>query len=326
MISDMDAIEEPGRRNFLGLADAYSASKTSYFHIIPVPYDATSTYLAGSRKGPEAIIDASANLEIYDHNLDLEPARVGIATQGAVPIHADSPSSMVAEVEQAVQSVLMMEKLPVVLGGEHTVSLGAIRALAGKEKFTVVSLDAHADLRDTYQGTPYSHACYLRRASELVGCCALGVRSISAAEVLHVKDVGIRVIFAEDLLEKGINAANLDFIPDDIYISIDVDVLDPSIMPATGTPEPGGLGWYETIGLLERIITGRRVLGFDMVELCPQPGNPSPDFTAAKLLYKVMGLVIKSSRNRREDWIGYGKEKVQEETSCGREETTGTGS
>ena len=311
----MDSIEDSGQRNFLGLSQAYSSEENSYFHIVPVPFDATSTYLAGSRMGPKAIIDASANLEIYDHTLGLEPARTGIATHPALPLRAGDPSGMVLEIERAVESIVSRGKFPVVLGGEHTVSLGAVRALGARKEFTVVSLDAHADLRDTYQGTPYSHACYLRRASESADCCALGVRSLSAEEARFAEDAGIKVVFAESLLEQGTRKVDLGFIPRDIYISIDVDVLDPSIMPATGTPEPGGLGWYDAVGLLERIISGRRVLGFDVVELCPQPSNPGPDFTAAKLIYRIMGLIIKLSRNRREDGIPYGKEEVEEETS-----------
>jgi agmatinase len=198
----------------------------------------------------------------------------------------------------------------VILGGEHTVSLGAIKALARREKFMVVSLDAHADLRDSYQGSRLSHACFLRRALESADGCALGVRSLSRGEAEYAGRQGLRIVHAENLVGPSKQEISLDFIPEHIYLSIDLDVLDPSIMPATGTPEPGGLDWYTTMHLLKRIIDGRRVLGFDVVELCPQPGNPAPDFTAAKLIYKVMGLALSSSANGGEDRVSYGKKEI----------------
>jgi agmatinase len=310
----MDEIECPKQKCFLGLSEAYGGD-TSYFHIIPVPYDGTCTYMPGSRMGPRAIIDASAHLELYDHDLDLEPASVGICTHPETRVFAADPERMLLEIQESVGEVFSNGKLPVVVGGEHTVSLGAVRALASREQFSLVCLDAHADLRDTYQGTPYSHACFLRRAREHVECRVFGVRSLSREQADYAMEAGINIIYAERLAREGSGGVDVDYIPQDIYLSIDLDVLDPSIMPATGAPEPGGLGWYEAVNLLGRIIAGRRVLGFDVVELCPLPGNPAPDFTAAKLIHKVMGLILKSSKNRREDWIGHGKEKIQEETA-----------
>ena len=302
-------------RNFLGLSDSLSEPETSDFHILPIPYDATATYIPGARLGPRAIIDASANLELYDHQLGFEPARAGIATLRELQVFPGDPSRMVEEIERAVGVILAEGKVPVILGGEHTVGLGAVRALAARDDFMLICLDAHADLRDSYQGTGLSHACYLRRASELVDCCVFGVRSLSREEARFVEGAPVRIAFAEDLTGCNRKTVALDFIPDNIYLSIDIDVLDPSIIPATGTPEPGGLGWYETLDLLSGIISGRRVLGFDVVELCPQPGNTAPDFTAAKLVYKVMGFIVGCSKNRREDWTGDGKTKVEKEES-----------
>jgi agmatinase len=316
-VQKMSEIGFSGERNFLRLPEEYSGRQTSYFHIVPVPYDGTATYRAGSRMGPVAIIDASANLETYDHDLGLEPARLGVFTHPETNVFAGDPERMLAEIEGAVGAVVAHGMLPIVLGGEHTVSLGALRAVAPMEDFAVVSLDAHGDLRDSYQGSRYSHACYLRRASELARCCAFGVRSISKPEMEYASDKALKLAFAERLLADGVESIDIDFLPRNIYLSIDLDVLDPSIMPATGTPEPGGLGWYQLLRLIERVVSGRRVLGFDVVELCPQPGNPAPDFTAAKLIYKVMGYISKLSENRREDPISHGKEKTEEEEKAG---------
>lgn len=288
----MTDIECPGKRNFLGLRDNYSSLDSSLFHVIPVPYDATSSYVPGSRRGPQAIIDASRNVETYDHDLDMVPASAGVATLDEVAGDVADPGLMVERVEGAVAGAVGRNKIPVVLGGEHTVSVGAVRAVAAGNKAFVVSLDAHADLRDTYQGTKLSHACFLRRTREITDCCVFGVRSISREEVDFARASGTRVFYAGEMRD-SVRTLDLDFIPRTVYLSIDVDALDPSIMPATGTPEPGGLGWYDLVGLLTRIVSGRRVLGFDVVELSPLAGNHAPDFTAAKLVYKVMGTIVK---------------------------------
>lgn len=288
-----------GQRNFLGLSDDFSSRDKSYFQVIPVPYDATSTYGTGSRLGPKAIIDASLNIELYDHELDMESAQVGVFTHPELPVSVGDPVRMLERIDRAVEDVVSRGKFPVVLGGEHTVSLGAVRALARRERFAVVSLDAHADLRDTYQDSPYSHACFLRRAMESAECCVLGVRSISKEEMDFVREAELPVFFADRLARE--DAIDLGFLPDKIYLSVDIDVLDPSLMPSTGTPEPGGLSWYQTTALLESLVTGRTLVGFDLVELCPQPGNHGPDFTAAKLVYRLMGLVLRSLQQQGEE-------------------------
>ena len=270
-------MECSGQRNFLGLSDDLSSR---------------DEYGTGSRMGPKAMIDASVNIEIYDHDLDMEPAHAGVFTHPELPVSVGDPVHMLERIDLAVEDVVSRGKFPVVFGGEHTVSLGAVRALARHEKFTVVSLDAHADLRDTYQDSPYSHACYLRRAMESAECCVLGVRSISKEEMDFAREVDFPIVFADRIARE--DAIDFDFLPDKIYLSVDIDVLDPSVMPSTGTPEPGGLSWYQATALLESLIAGRTLVGFDLVELCPQPGNHGPDFTAAKLVYRLMGLVLKS--------------------------------
>ena len=304
-------VEFSGHRNFLGLAEAFCSPESSYFHIIPVPYDATSTYGIGSRMGPRAIVDASANLETFDHELGTEPAQAGVFTHPEVQVSVGDPALMLARIEDVVANVVGRGKFPIVLGGEHTVSLGAIRALARSNDFAVVSLDAHADLRDTYQGSPYSHACFLRRAMESAACRAIGVRSISREEMKYAREAGVPLVFAHRLAESL--KIDLTSLPERIYVSIDIDVLDPSVVPSTGTPEPGGLSWYGINTILKSLVTGRKVVGFDLVELCPQPGNHGPDFTAAKLIYRMMGLVLGSSPTQGEDWISHGEEEAAEE-------------
>jgi len=298
-MGDRMKVECSGQRNFLGLADDCSSRDGSYFHIIPVPYDATSTYGVGSRMGPRAIIDASLNLETYDHRLDMEPAAAGVFTHDDLPVSVGDPARMIEKIDRAVEDVISAGKFPIVLGGEHTVSLGPIRALARHDEFAVVSLDAHADLRDTYQDSPYSHACFLRRAMESARCCVFGVRSISREEMDFVGHVDVPVFFADQLVGEG--TIDSGFLPEKVYLSVDIDVLDPSIMPSTGTPEPGGLSWYQATSLIEQIVAGRKLVGFDVVELCPQPGNHGPDFTAAKLVYRLMGLVLRSRQNQGEE-------------------------
>jgi agmatinase len=307
-------IEFSGQRNFLGLSETLSSRESSYFHIIQVPYDATSTYGVGSRMGPRAIIDASMNLETYDHELDMEPALAGVFTHPELQVAVGDPARMLERIEHQVEGVVSAGRLPIVLGGEHTVSLGAIRALARQhEKFAVVSLDAHADLRDTYQGSPLSHACFLRRAMDYAECSVIGVRSISKEEKDFAREAGLPILFAHEMAKGAV--ADLGALPEQIYVTIDIDVLDPSVMPSTGTPEPGGLSWYDLVGVLESIVAGRRVVGFDVVELAPQPGNHGPDFTAAKLVYRMMGLVLRSSADLGEDWIRNGKEEAEEKAA-----------
>ena len=303
----MNDIESPGERNFLGLSKRYSSRDSSYFCVIPVPYDATSSFLPGSRFGPRAVIDASANLELYDHELDIECARVGIATEPEVEPVVGDPTGMITKVEDVVSNAVSRSALPVVLGGDHTVSLGALQALSKRTDLSLVSLDAHADLRDSYQSSRYSHACYLRRALEIVKSCRVfGVRSLSRVEKEFGDRSSVQIDYAHELKRAGISSIDVSGIPREIYLSVDVDVLDPSIMPATGTPEPGGLDWYELIDLIEAIIRGRRVVGFDVVELAPQQGNFAPNLIAAKLVYKIMGLIVKYSVNREELKLNHG--------------------
>lgn len=281
--------------NFCGLPEEFSSWRNSRAVIVPVPYDLTSTYVSGSRRGPDAIISASMNMEQYDEELRTETFRIGIHTQAQLEAAAASPDEMIDAVEDAVGRVVTAGKLPVMLGGEHSLTVGALRALRKKYRsLSVLQFDAHADLRDSYQGTRLSHACAARRAAEIGSVVQVGIRSLSASEEAYrAKAPGVLTFFAADIMTGRVRPDEIAAAPGDpLYVTIDLDVFDPSIMPATGTPEPGGLGWYDVIGLLKNVCGGRTVVGFDVVELCPMPHNVAPDFLAAKLVYRLLGYIF----------------------------------
>lgn len=310
-MSEIERLESPGKSNFLGIVENRDSTKKPYFHIIPVAYDGTCSYRPGARFGPRAIIDASRQVELFDAELGLSPVTWGVVTEDEVETTVD-PQEMVAKVESRVRSVLADNCMPVLIGGEHTVSLGSIYALA-EEGLTVVCLDAHADLRDTYQGSRYSHACFLRRASERAACMAIGVRSMSEEERNFALQRGIKIIYAWQIAKNGIEQIDIGSISDRVYLSIDVDVFDPCLVPDVGTPEPGGLGWYEAVGVLEKIVKGREIAGFDVVELSPQLVSGASSYIVAKLIYRVMGLILKFSRN----WEVWSSKNAKEKESRG---------
>jgi agmatinase len=269
-----------------------------FFHVIPALFEKSVSYGQGTADGPLAILAASQQLELYD-GVDI-PADKGIFTQAPLPCTGSAEQDLL-EISAAVARVLEFDKVPVLLGGEHTVTLGALGALLGlSEPIGIVQFDAHADLRDTYQGDRLSHACVMRRAVELgFPLFQIGVRSLSPEEVGYRTDKKIGHLDAARIAAGGLPESILpsDF-PKRIYLSIDVDVLDPSLMPATGTPEPGGLTWYELMGALEKILHDRKVAGFDVVELAPIPGWHAADFTCARLIYNLMGLILRGATDR----------------------------
>ena len=287
-------------RTFLGLPPELSDYATARAVLLPVPYDATTSYRAGTRDGARAIIDASTQLELYDADLDREPAAVGIHTSGELEPDFSSPERMVARVRAAVGSVLDAGKFPLLLGGEHSLTAGAVAACAARyPDLGVLHLDAHADLRDEYHGTPWSHACAMRRVVDL-GCplTSVGIRSLSSEEATFRRGAaGVVTVSAAEIARARHAPGGLDALwdravaglPAVLYITVDLDVFDPSLMPAVGTPEPGGLDWWEVTGLLRRACRGRRVVGADVVELAPAEGPESSAFTAAKLAYTLLG-------------------------------------
>lgn len=274
-------------RNFGYLTDEYSNMEKAGIVIIPVAYDGTSTWIKGADKGPDAIIDASANLELYDIETDSEVYKKGIFTENA--IEGDiSTNEMVNAVSDSVMYYLEKDKFTIVIGGEHSVTIGAVKAHAEKfDNLTILQLDAHTDLRDEYNGSKYNHACVMARAKETCPIVQVGIRSMEASEKKSIDPSGI--FYAEDIYD------NTDWIKkvipklsENVYITIDLDVFDPSIMPSTGTPEPGGLFWYDVLTLLKTVAKKRNIVGFDVVELCPDDRNKAPDFLAAKLIYKLL--------------------------------------
>lgn len=258
-----------------------------------MPFDKTSSWIKGSDKGPHAIINASRHLELYDIETGSEVYRKGIHTAKEI-ISGNSPK-MVKDVRVRVDNLLDDGKFTVLLGGEHMVSLGAIEAHAGHfSDMSILHLDAHSDMRDSYFGDRLSHACIMARAKETTGnIVSVGIRSSDTSEMGNIDKS--RIFYAsaihksKDWISKA--AAKLS---GNVYISIDLDVFDPALMPSTGTPEPGGLGWYEVIDLLEYVAKRKNIVGFDVVELCPSKYNMAPDFLAAKLIYKLLSLKFKT--------------------------------
>lgn len=279
--------------NFGGIdAVEYTSFEDALFAVLPVPYDLTSTYQAGSRKGPAAIVEASSNMELYDEELRKETYRSGIYTLEPLEIDARSPRHMIDRVRNETAQILKSGKIPVILGGEHSISLGVVEAM--KEQYpniSVLHFDAHADMRDSYQGTPYSHACVARRISELCPVVQAGIRSMSSEEALFIERTNREIINPAELNSPDSVERICGKLTKDIYITVDLDVLDPSVMPATGTPEPGGVLWKDLIRLICEVSRNGMIRGFDVVELCPIPGLIAPDFTAAKLVYRIMGYI-----------------------------------
>ena len=275
--------------NFGGLPDKYSNQENSAIAILPVPFDGTSTWVKGADKGPDAILEASANMELYDIETGTEVFLRGIYTDMPVMEKAD-PDLMVDAVFNRIKGFLQKGKFPVLMGGEHSVSIGSIRAFADHfPGMSVLQLDAHSDLRDEYEGSKNNHACVMARAREVASIVQVGIRSMDSME-LHSMDKG-RVFFAHQIRDNDawMDKA-IDMLSDQVYVTIDLDVFDPSIMPSTGTPEPGGMGWYQCLLFLERVISRKDLVGFDVVELCPSGSNKAPDFLAAKLIYRTLSM------------------------------------
>jgi len=273
--------------NFGGLPDRYSNLKDALVVIVPVPYDQTSTWIKGADKGPAAIIEASANMELYDIETNSEVYLRGIYTDKAVE-ERDFPEAMVEAVRKRVGEYIKSGKFTVVVGGEHSVCIGSIRAYAERNPgMSVLQLDAHSDLRDEYNGSKYNHACVMARVREVCPIVQVGVRSMDLSEK-KLLDRN-RVFFAEDI-QGRINWIDeaVGKLSEKVYVTIDLDVFDPSIMPSTGTPEPGGLMWYEVLNFLKAVSEKKKIIGFDVVELCPDERNKAPDFLAAKLIYKLL--------------------------------------
>jgi agmatinase len=283
---------------FCRLPDEDSDYKQASMVVLPIPFDKTSTWVKGADKGPEAIIEASGYLELYDILTDTEVFRNGIFT--AKPIRSASSSSLLRRTYSAVSRYLKDNKLVVTLGGEHSVSVGVIKAYAEHYKnLSVLHLDAHADSRDSYEGSRYNHACVIARVREFTrNICSVGIRSMDVSERSSVDRQ--RMFFAHEIHDSSGWMANvIPLLTDIVYITIDLDVFDPGIMPSTGTPEPGGLNWYQVMELLYLVSQSKQVVGFDIVELCPSSSKAS-DFLAAKLIYTFLSYIHANQRLRHQ--------------------------
>lgn len=274
--------------NFGGLPPEYSSLADSRVVILPVPYDLTSTWMKGADKGPEAIIRASQTVELYDIETDSQVYLHGIYTAGPVVKGDEPPEKMVEMVRDQVATHLANDKFVVLVGGEHSVSIGAIQAHASRfSGMSVLQLDAHSDLRNEYEGSPNNHACVMARARELCPITQVGIRSMDVSEKSSMAPG--QVFFAEKIQGR---TSWIDEVvarlTDRVYITIDLDVFDPSIMPSTGTPEPGGLLWYEVLALMKAVCRRRTVVGLDVVEMCPVKSTWAPEFLAAKLIFKIL--------------------------------------
>ncbi|WP_127844536.1 agmatinase [Psychroflexus aestuariivivens] len=286
------------KRNYAGISAKYAGIDEAKVVLIPVPYDGTSTWQKGADKGPEAFLDASENMELYDIETRSEVYKKGIYL--APPISENSsPEKMVESVHKTTKNYINQDKFVTLFGGEHSVSIGSIRAFSESfEDLTVVQIDAHADLRPSYDGSKCNHACAVHEASKNTNLIQVGIRSMDSSEVEHM-DEG-RTYFAHDLYEDWMEDA-IGQMTSNVFITIDLDAFDPSILPSTGTPEPGGLFWYETLDFLKLIFKKKNVVGFDIVELCPNAEEKSSDFLAAKLYYKMLTYKFYSDRISTED-------------------------
>lgn len=288
--------------NYGGLEDEYLDYSSARYLILPIPYDRTSTWHQGADLGPEAILKASMNMELYDIETDSEPYLAGIHT--AEPLICDAPpDQLYQQVLSQTRQYVADGKFVLTIGGNHCVPIGSSQACCEalpRELVSVLQIDAHTDLRESYQGNAYSHACAMARMREWAKPVSVGIRSMDVSEREHLTNGSI---FLASMIQREPNWIQqvLEQLESDVYLTIDLDGLDPSIMPATGTPEPGGLGWYQLMDLLEAVFKHKQVLGADVVELCPRPGLFHADFLAAKLVYKIIALHHQAENtNKRE--------------------------
>ena len=292
---------------YAGIPKEYGSPDKAKVVLLPVPYDGTSTWGKGADKGPEAFLEASENMEVYDIETDSEVYKVGIYLADPID-ELGTPETMVNAVHKTVKEYIKRNKMVTMIGGEHSISIGAIRAFNECfEDLTVLQIDAHADLRKEYNGSKYNHACALYEANETTNLVQVGIRSMDHSETLVMdKD---KVFFAHEMVTDDFwMDSAIDLMTDNVYITFDLDGLDPSILPSTGTPEPGGLFWYETLDFLKRVFEERNVVGFDIVELCPNTNDRTSDFLAAKLYYKMLSYRFNEKNEYIEDGFVEGDE------------------
>ncbi len=277
-------------RKFGDFPDELTSFENSKVVILPVPYDGTSTWLKGANKGPQAILDASPNLEFYDIETRREIYQfTGIHTADPV-LESSSPEKMTESVHAAVSDLIKKEKFVILIGGEHSVSIGSAKAhFEHYENLSVLQIDAHGDMRDEYEHSTHNHACVMARIREYAPCVQVGIRSLCSEELHNLQYEN--VFFAHEMIKsKQWISEVVKRLTHNVYITFDLDAFDPSILPSTGTPEPGGMNWYQVMDLLKAVFSAKNVVGCDVVELCPNPTNKVSDFIAAKLVYKMVDL------------------------------------
>ena len=283
--------------NFGGLPVEHSQYATSRAVVFPVPLERTTSYEHGTRNGPAAILAASRNMELYDEELELEPYKeIGIHTLPAIDTSDGTLDEVITEIFTAQLGLLEDGKFTVALGGEHSLTPPLVSATAKKFKdLSVLQIDAHADLRDEYHGNPASHACAMRRVVEVCPAVQVGIRSLSVEEAQAMPHLNTSIYWAKDIarapLKSWIAKVLADLSPN-VYLTIDLDGFDPAFVPATGTPEPGGLDWMQVTSLIRAVADHKKIVGMDVVELLPQPGDHASDFLAAKLVYKCLGYIF----------------------------------
>jgi agmatinase len=258
--------------------------------ILPIPLESTTSYVNGTRNGPREILVASSHMELWDEEMNSDVHGVGIYTLPEMELPFDDMGDMMAEIRRVVAEIVAHDKFPVVLGGEHSITSPVVAAMAARHPgLSVLQIDAHADLRDCYMGTRFNHACTMRRVLEYARCTQVGIRSLSTEEAKAAPTLATDIFFDVNMRkDRNWIEQVVDSLGETVYITIDCDGMDPAIMPAVGTPEPGGLTWYEMLTLLRSVIANRRVVGCDLVELCPIPGMVAPNFLCAKLIYKIL--------------------------------------
>lgn len=275
---------------FGGTLPEAATFETAKAVILPIPLERTTSYVSGTRNGPREILVASTHLELWDEetNADIHP--IGIYTLPEMELPFDDMAEIMAEIRRVTAAILEHDKFPIILGGEHSITSPVVAAMAARYPgLSVLQIDAHADLRDTYMGTRFNHACAMRRVLEYARCTQVGIRSMSTEEAKIAPTLPTEIFYDVNMRHDANWIDQIvESLGETVYVTIDCDGLDPAIMPATGTPEPGGLSWFELLSLLRAVISARNVVGCDLVELSPLPGIVAPNFLCAKLIYKIL--------------------------------------
>jgi len=269
--------------------------------ILPVPLDRTTSYVAGTRSGPHEILVASSHMELWDEETGTDVHSIGIFTLPEMEFPFAGIDEVMHEINRVATELVTRGKFPFVLGGEHSITAPVVKAVAAAHPgLSVLQIDAHADQRDTFMGTPHNHACAMRRVLQYAPTTQVGIRSLSPEEAEAIPSLQTTVFYDYNMRrDPQWMDRVVDSLSEKVYITIDCDGLDPAIMPAVGTPEPGGLSWYETLTLLRKVIESRRLVGCDLVELAPMPGNVAPNFLCAKLVYKILSYAFGAEVRRR---------------------------